>query len=67
MCEFENTETSLSRHDIIKQKLREHFDGKIVRKDLTKKMKEGANVPVYWNSSWDSIAALTMKKLSRRV
>ncbi len=47
MGEFENTETSLSRHDIIKQKLREHFDGKIVRKDLTKKMKEGANVPVY--------------------
>ena len=32
---------------VIKQKLREHFDGKIVRKDLTKKIKEGANVPVY--------------------
>lgn len=48
MCEFEDTEqTSLNSHDIIKQKLREHFDGKIVRKDLTKKMKEGANVPVY--------------------
>ena len=31
----------------IKQKLREHFDGRIVRKDLTKKIKEGANVPVY--------------------
>ena len=31
----------------IKKKLREHFDGKIVRKDLTKKIKEGANVPVY--------------------
>ena len=31
----------------IKLKLREHFDGKIVRKDLTKKIKEGANVPVY--------------------
>lgn len=31
----------------IKQKLREHFDGKIVRKDLTKKIKEGANVPIY--------------------
>lgn len=31
----------------IKQKLRENFDGKIVRKDLTKKIKEGANVPVY--------------------
>ena len=32
---------------IIKDKLRLHFDGKIVRKDLTKKIKEGANVPVY--------------------
>lgn len=30
----------------IKQKLRENFDGKIVAKDLTKKIKEGANVPV---------------------
>jgi len=29
------------------EKLRKVFDGKIVRKDLTKKMKEGANVPVY--------------------
>ena len=33
--------------EIIKGKLRECFDGKIVRKDLTKKIKEGANVPVY--------------------
>lgn len=32
---------------VIKNKLRQHFDGKIVRKDLTKKIKEGANVPVY--------------------
>lgn len=31
----------------INQKLREQFDGKIVRKDLTKHIKEGANVPVY--------------------
>ncbi len=31
----------------IKDKLRRYFDGKIVRKDLTKKIKEGANVPVY--------------------
>ena len=31
----------------IKRKLRTYFDGKIVRKDLTKKIKEGANVPVY--------------------
>ena len=29
------------------QKLRSNFDGRIVRKDLTKKIKEGANVPVY--------------------
>ena len=28
-------------------KLRQNYDGKIVRKDLTKKIKEGANVPVY--------------------
>lgn len=32
---------------VLKHKLREYFDGKIVRKDLTKKIKEGANVPVY--------------------
>lgn len=31
----------------IRTKLRTNFDGKIVRKDLTKKIKEGANVPVY--------------------
>jgi len=37
----------LSTREKIKQKLRENFDGKIVRKDLTKKIKEGANVPVY--------------------
>ena len=33
--------------EIIKKKLRQNFDGKIVRKDLTKKIKEGANIPVY--------------------
>ena len=33
--------------ETIKAKLRENFAGKIVRKDLTKKIKEGANVPVY--------------------
>lgn len=38
---------SQSSREIIKEKLRAHFDGKIVRKDLTKKIKEGANVPVY--------------------
>ena len=31
----------------LNKKLRTYFDGKIVRKDLTKSIKEGANVPVY--------------------
>lgn len=32
---------------VINEKLKQTFDGKIVRKDLTKSIKEGANVPVY--------------------
>ena len=44
MADFMETE---DKREIIKQKLRQNFDGKIVRKDLTKKIKEGANVPVY--------------------
>ena len=32
---------------VLNRKLRQFFDGKIVRKDLTKSIKEGANVPVY--------------------
>lgn len=32
---------------VINEKLRRFFTGKIVRKDLTKSIKEGANVPVY--------------------
>jgi len=36
-----------STREIIREKLRQNFDGKIVRKDLTKHIKEGANVPVY--------------------
>ena len=35
------------RNAEIDRKLRQFFDGRIVRKDLTKKIKEGANVPVY--------------------
>ena len=38
---------SANTREVIKAKLREHFGGKVVRKDLTKKIKEGANVPVY--------------------
>lgn len=37
----------LSNREIIKDKLMNNFGGKFVRKDLTKKIKEGANVPVY--------------------
>ena len=43
----DNLEVGASSGEIIKDKLRQNFDGKIVRKDLTKKIKEGANVPVY--------------------
>lgn len=39
--EIIDKETSLN------EKLNEHFAGRVVRKDLTKKIKEGANVPVY--------------------
>ena len=37
----------LSSREDLRLKLRENFDGRIVRKDLTNKIKEGANVPVY--------------------
>lgn len=43
---FEET-SSFSEMSDINRKLRTYFDGKIVRKDLTKSIKEGANVPVY--------------------
>lgn len=44
---MEDFDTSFSVREIIKDKLRQNFDGKIVRKELTKKIKEGANVPTY--------------------
>lgn len=44
MGDMESNADSRAR---IRQKLRRQFDGKIVRKDLTKKIKEGANVPTY--------------------
>jgi len=31
----------------VRDKLQEYYPGKIVRKDLTKLIKEGANVPIY--------------------
>ena len=44
---MEHSNETISSRDDLRVKLRESFDGKIVRKDLTKKIKEGANVPVY--------------------
>lgn len=42
-------EKELNKDELVEinKKLRTYFDGKIVRKDLTKSIKEGANVPVY--------------------
>ena len=42
-----SAEVRTTNRDTIRAKLRENFQGKIVRKDLTKKIKEGANVPIY--------------------
>lgn len=44
---MEQQDEAENAREVIKNKLRQNFDGKIVRKDLTKKIKEGANVPVY--------------------
>ena len=44
---MDDQKIELSTREIIKDKLRQNFDGKIVRKNLTKKIKEGANVPTY--------------------
>ena len=49
MDEFNNApeNTTNDKHEEIKRKLRQYYDGRIVRKDLTKSIREGANVPVY--------------------
>lgn len=47
MDDVENKTSVQDKNDEIDRKLRENFDGKIVRKDLTKHIKEGANVPIY--------------------
>lgn len=44
---MDDLELDKNVRDEIRAKLREYFNGKIVREDLTKKIKEGANVPVY--------------------
>ena len=42
-----SNDNDINKNIELKTKLRQNFDGKIVRKDLTKKIKQGANVPVY--------------------
>jgi len=45
---FFDVETSNDHEkDDLNSKIKHYFDGRIVRKDLTKKIKEGANVPIY--------------------
>lgn len=45
--ETEPTEENVCDERSYDERLKDVFQGKIVRKDLTKKIKEGANVPVY--------------------
>lgn len=45
--EIENDNTIDDPNIELNRKMRQYFDGRIVQKDLTKKIKEGANVPVY--------------------
>ena len=47
MAEYQPSADAEDANAEIDRKLRQNFDGRIVRKDLTKKIKEGANVPVY--------------------
>ena len=47
MESYEDTSLMTEEQSGLNWKLRQTFDGRIVRKDLTKKIKEGANVPVY--------------------
>ena len=41
------TELTSLPQDALDQKLTQVFDGKVVRKDLVRKVKVGANVPVF--------------------
>lgn len=45
MDEINEINATEDTNAVINGKLRQVFDGRIVRKDLTKKIKEGANVP----------------------
>ena len=49
------------------QLLNEHFAGRVVRKDLTKLIKEGANVPsMYSNTCWGcTVPRMIQRSLNR--
>ena len=70
MDEFSNAQKNETedKRDEIKQKLRQYYDGRIVRKDLTKSIREGANVPVYvLEYLLDSTVILMMKRSLKKV
>ncbi len=45
--ELQNTEINELHNEDLDSLLNKYFSGRVVRKDLTKQLKEGANVPVY--------------------
>jgi ATP-dependent Lon protease len=45
--DLQTTEVNELRSEDLDDLLNKHFSGRVVRKDLTKQLKEGANVPVY--------------------
>ena len=57
----------LSPNEEMNRKLRTCFDGKIVRKDLTKSIKEGANVPVYVLEFFENISVQKIFLLLKKV
>lgn len=55
------------RREEIKQKLRQYYDGRIVRKDLTKQSRKGQMFRfMYWNIYSVSIAIRMMRRLFKR-
>ena len=52
---------------VIDQKLRQYFDGRIVRKDLTKSIKRGQMSPsMYWSFSLANTAVRMMMRSLRK-
>jgi len=47
MSEILENEKNIASEEDLDSLLNQHFKGRVVRKDLTKQLKEGVNVPVY--------------------